>query len=133
VARHALWLRLPLRSTQLSLIPAFTQGTAQPQASSAFYLPLHRVVRALGVLQRQLDSDPGAWAAALVARGDLQATFAFRGFEEVRRLGLRRDTEAAVRAAAAAAAEGDSPSAVCARSWVGPPDGATRVEHVAGC
>jgi hypothetical protein len=36
----------------------------------------------------------------LVARGDLQATFAFHGFEEVRRLGLRRGTEAAVRAAA---------------------------------
>ena len=68
------------------------------------------MVRTLGILQRQLDAEPGAWAAALVARGDLQATFAFRGFEEVRRLGLRRDTEAAVRAAAAtssaAAADG---------------------------
>ena len=39
-----------------------------------------------------------------MARGDLQATFAFKGFEEVRRLGLRRETEAAVRTAAAAAA-----------------------------
>jgi len=93
--------------------------TPYTQASSAFYLPLHRVVRALGVLQRHLDADTGAWAAALVARGDLQATFAFRGFEEVRRLGLRRDTEAAVRAAAAIAAEGDSPSAV--RAAVGQP------------
>ena len=70
-------------------------------------------MRTLAVLQRQLDADPAAWRAALVARGDLQATFAFRGFEETRRLGLRRGTEAAVRAAAAAAsiaaADGNSP------------------------
>ena len=56
-----------------------------------------------------------------MARGDLQATFAFRGFEEVRRLGLRRSTEAAVRAAAAAAsaaaANGDSHSPVCLSDW----------------
>ena len=48
----------------------------------------------------QLDADPSRWSMRLVARGDLQATFAFHGFEEVRRLGLRRGTEAAVRAAA---------------------------------
>ena len=50
-------------------------------------------------VQRQLDADPARWSMRLVGRGDLQATFAFRGFEEVRRLGLRRATEAAVRAA----------------------------------
>jgi hypothetical protein len=36
-----------------------------------------------------------------VSRGDLQTTFVFKGFDEVRRLGLRQETEAVVRSARA--------------------------------
>eukprot|EP00775_Hariotina_reticulata_P006275 gene6275-6514_t len=74
------------------------------KAQSAYYLPLERVVRALQVLQEhwplggQLSSS---WSAACVSRGDLQTTFVFKGFDEVRRLGLCQETEAVVRAARA--------------------------------
>lgn len=79
------------------------------KAASAYYLPLDRVVRALRLLQaaNPLPLPPGpsggasgrGWHAAAIARGDLQTTFVFKGFDEVRRLGLRQETEAAVRAA----------------------------------
>mmetsp|Transcript_5922 Transcript_5922/g.16926 ORF Transcript_5922/g.16926 Transcript_5922/m.16926 type:complete len:1162 (-) Transcript_5922:780-4265(-) len=70
------------------------------KASSAYYLPLHRVVRALGILQEHLRTKGvGSWSARCIPRGDLLATFSFKGFEEVRRLGLQRDTEALVRGA----------------------------------
>lgn len=39
------------------------------------------------------------WGASQIPRGDLQTTFLFKGFDEARRLGLNRDTEAHVRAA----------------------------------
>uniref|UniRef100_A0A383V519 Pro-apoptotic serine protease NMA111 n=1 Tax=Tetradesmus obliquus TaxID=3088 RepID=A0A383V519_TETOB len=74
------------------------------KAQSAYYLPLERVVRALALLQQhwplggQLSSG---WSAACISRGDLQSTFVFKGFDEVRRLGLRQDTEAVVRLAKA--------------------------------
>jgi hypothetical protein len=45
-----------------------------------------------------------AWRAPAIPRGDLQATFVFKGYDEARRLGLSRATEAAVRAAVAAQA-----------------------------
>jgi hypothetical protein len=107
------------------------------KAASAYYLPLHRVVRALRLLQA-CHSPGGGWAQPHIPRGDLQATFVFKGYDEVgagfvwslfshygpalelagrfapaksswarmlaipapqvRRLGLRQDTEAAVRA-----------------------------------
>ena len=41
----------------------------------------------------------------MIPRGDLQATFVFKGFDEVQRLGLTHATEAAVRAASRAAAQ----------------------------
>jgi len=47
-------------------------------------------------------TPPGRWAAPVIPRGDLQSTFIFKGFDDVRRLGLRPETEAAVRASAAA-------------------------------
>ena len=49
-----------------------------------------------------VDTPPERWPAPRISRGDLQATFAFKGFDDVRRLGLRAATETAVRAAAAA-------------------------------
>lgn len=69
------------------------------KAASAFYLPLHRVVRALQLLQACKLPGAAGWLPPRVPRGDLQATFIFKGFDEVRRLGLRKETEAAVRQA----------------------------------
>ena len=52
-----------------------------------------------------VEEGPGAWRAPAIPRGDLQATFVFKGFDEVQRLGLTHATEAAVRAASREAAQ----------------------------
>eukprot|EP00897_Mesotaenium_endlicherianum_P001308 jgi/Mesen1/1204/ME000128S00177 len=78
------------------------------KSASAFFLPLDRVVRALRLLQASKDplSCPAAWDPPVIPRGTLQMTLLHKGFDETRRLGLRRESEECVRAAAGPAETG---------------------------
>ncbi|XP_044468073.1 protease Do-like 7 [Mangifera indica] len=72
-------------------------AAGKSSSSSAFYLPLERVVRALKFLQKARDSYINKWEAVSIPRGTLQVTFLHKGFDETRRLGLQTGTEQMVR------------------------------------
>jgi len=74
---------------------ALNAGTSTKSASS-YYLPLQRPARALALLQKALLAGRGA-GRACVPRGTLGVVLQHRAFGELKRLGLRRETEAAVR------------------------------------
>jgi S1-C subfamily serine protease len=75
------------------------------KSAAAFYVPLHRIARALALIQAQMPlAAPGGSTlpaalprAPFIPRGCLLTTLLFKGFDDVRRLGLSRATEAAVR------------------------------------
>ncbi|KAH7847230.1 hypothetical protein Vadar_023488 [Vaccinium darrowii] len=75
---------------------ALTAGCNQ-SGSSAFFLPLERVIRALRLLQKGRDSCTDGWGAVCIPRGTLQVTLLHKGFDETRRLGLLIETEQMVR------------------------------------
>nr|VDC73408.1 unnamed protein product [Brassica rapa] len=70
---------------------------SKTSSASAFFLPLQRVVRALSFLQKSIDLCTDKPRAVHIPRGTLQMTFVHKGFDEIRRLGLRTGTEQVVR------------------------------------
>lgn len=88
----------------LGRVVALNAGS-KTKSASAFYLPLHRVARALAIVRRAvppgLPEAAALDAAPVVPRGCFAATYLLKGFDELRRLGLRRETEAQARASGA--------------------------------
>ncbi|KAI3863697.1 hypothetical protein MKW98_031289 [Papaver atlanticum] len=76
---------------------AMNAGGSQDESATAYFLPLERVVRALYFIQKSKDSSGCGWEAMSIPRGSLQATFLHKGFNETRKLGLKRETEQMVR------------------------------------
>ena len=74
---------------------------SKTKGSAAYYLPLHRVKRALDLLRDACPANPGdaEWRAPIIPRGTTQTTFKYRGFDQCRRLGVSIETEAVLRAA----------------------------------
>ncbi|KAK3288425.1 hypothetical protein CYMTET_4082 [Cymbomonas tetramitiformis] len=75
---------------------------SRTRTNTAYFLPLPRVARALGLLRQCCPAEglvPQRWSTPHLPRGTMQATFTYIGFDEVRRLGVRRETEASVREA----------------------------------
>ncbi|KAJ7570151.1 hypothetical protein O6H91_01G108300 [Diphasiastrum complanatum] len=70
--------------------------------ASAYFLPLERVVRALKFFQEDIlesSLSKNSWQPVHIPRGTLQMTLMHKGFDETRRLGLKRETEQMVRQA----------------------------------
>lgn len=63
------------------------QAGGHTKAATDFFLPLDRIKRALGYIQKGKE----------VTRGDIQTQFVYRPFDEARRLGLRPETEETLR------------------------------------
>ncbi|KAI3838210.1 hypothetical protein MKX03_020558 [Papaver bracteatum] len=76
---------------------AMNVGGSQDESATSYFLPLERVVRALNFIQKSKDSSGCGWEAMSIPRGTLQATFLHKGFNETRKLGLKRETEQMVR------------------------------------
>ncbi|KAI3917810.1 hypothetical protein MKW92_008436 [Papaver armeniacum] len=76
---------------------AMNAGGSQDESATAYFLPLERVVRALNFIQKSKDLSGCVWEAVSIPRGTLQATFLHKGFNETRKLGLKRETEQMVR------------------------------------
>ena len=86
---------------------------ARTKTATGYYLPLWRVVRALELLQRANPLDRKGrlhkpWTTPSVSRGDLGGTWAFKGFEEVRRLNVDPQVEDLVRRSASRAGAGST-------------------------
>ena len=79
----------------IALNAAGKMGTA-----ASFYLPLHRVKRAVDLIRKGGGGRGGAEGAAAsidVPRGDIQASFELKPFDELKRLGLPAVVEQRVR------------------------------------
>ena len=78
---------------------------SKTKSSTAFFLPLQRVVRALRLLQKSLEPIPETGLrtppieAFAIPRGTIRTTWLYKGFDEARRLGLDRGVEAEMRKA----------------------------------
>ena len=85
-------------------------------AATSFFLPLHRVVRALNLLRKDLYGN--------IPRGTIQTVFIYQPMDEVRRLGLPSEEESLLRKVAKQTSvmmDGGAGALVVARANVGGP------------